>query len=496
MKIQLKEDQVQKLIGNYKSLNEQGVRLLGFNPETKTETVNFNSVWNAGYWKMTSKQIQNLNSQMMVIQDFLSNNPQTKLSIQVEAGESKVTNADNESGGKSVPEGYLSTKRGESLVNYLNNFFKKLENGGMSFTYPVIPKAKTIVGSQSYVRGTDNPKDPKYTPEQFVRLKVTATSQSECLIGLEVMIGWIKSKGHSCDQAIFQLLMNKVPLGIANLNNGKFDVGEKQMQTEIPKDVLSPVKNRISTINKEQVRSAIAQERKRFSAWVKDPKNRSTSGQERKFMDGYSFNGKTIRQIGGYPTYLALVKSYYNKNKPNQLTYKGTDVFDEDYINKMVTASKDTAYPLTSSYVGYLKKRAVFNMTFEFDPSRTDSLTTFHDKITNQAGRTSDKVVGGKRTQTFKIDTALAKEIFAKGKGNQNKITLSMIPLVGPSGKYKQYYTTGSHSDVPYVRIKKDGESDNRYSGYPSVSIARGDLQEVTLLETDLCGNPITAKNQ
>ena len=49
MKIQLKEDQVQKLIGNYKSLNEQGVRLLGFNPETKTETVNFNSVWNAGY---------------------------------------------------------------------------------------------------------------------------------------------------------------------------------------------------------------------------------------------------------------------------------------------------------------------------------------------------------------------------------------------------------------------------------------------------------------
>lgn len=492
MKIQLKEDQIQKLIGNYKSLNEQGTRLLGFNPETKTETVNFNSVWNAGYWKMTSKQIQNLNSQMMVIQDFLSSNPQTKLSIQVEAGESKVTNADNESGGKAVPEGYLSTKRGESLVNYLNNFFKKLENGGMSFTYPEIPKAKTIVGSQSYVRGTDNPKDPKYTPEQFVRLKVTATSQSECLIGLEVMIGWVKSKGHSCDEAIFQLLMNKVPLGIANLNNGPLDVNG--FGGKIEPDVLDNVKVRVSKINDKQVTFAIAQEKKKFQAWRNVPKNGPAT--ERKWMDGYKFDGKTIREIGGYSAYLDLVESYYKKNKPNQLTYSGTDIFDEDYLNKMVTASKDTATPMPPSTIKYYKKKASINMSFDFDPSIKDGKTAFHDKITSQDGRTSDKVVGGKRTQTFKIDTAKAKEIFAQGKGNQNKIILSMVPLVGPSGQYKQYHKGGSHSSVPYVRIKKDGESDNRYSGHPSVTLARGDMQEITLLETDLCGNPITAKNQ
>ena len=100
MKIHLSESQVKKLISDYKTINEQSV---GFNPETKTETVNFNSVWRSGYWKLASNQIQNLNNQMKVIQDFLSKNPQTKLSIQVEAGESKVTNADNESGGKAVP---------------------------------------------------------------------------------------------------------------------------------------------------------------------------------------------------------------------------------------------------------------------------------------------------------------------------------------------------------------------------------------------------------
>ena len=78
MKIHLSESQVKKLISDYKTINEQSV---GFNPETKTETVNFNSVWRSGYWKLASNQIQNLNNQMKVIQDFLSKNPQTKLSI-------------------------------------------------------------------------------------------------------------------------------------------------------------------------------------------------------------------------------------------------------------------------------------------------------------------------------------------------------------------------------------------------------------------------------
>ena len=487
MKIHLSESQVKKLISDYKTINEQSV---GFNPETKTETVDFKSVWRAGYWKLTSNQIQNLNNQMRVIQNFLAKNPQTKLTIQVEAGESRVTNADNESGGKAVPEGYLSSKRGQSLVNYLNTFFKKLENGGMSFTYPEIPKPKTIVGSTRYDRKLgDNPQDPKYKKEQFVRLKVTATSQSECLIGLEVMIGWIKDKGHTCDQAIFQLLMNKVPLGIANLNNGKFDVNGFP-PTVVKPDVLNPVKNRIARINTSQVTSAIQREKTKFTKWRMDPKNGPSS--ERKWLDGYKFDGKTIREIGGYAAYQALVKSYYNENKPNQLTYSDNDIFDEDYLKKMVAASKDTTGPINTSQYKYYMKIVPLGVPFKFDAKKIKQTDAdLHNKITNQDGRRSDKVMGGKRTQTFKIDTALAKEIFAKGKGNQNKIILSMVPLVGPSGKFSQYYSSGSHSNVPYVRIRKEGESDNRYSGYPSVSIARGDLSEVTLIETDLCGNPI-----
>ena len=82
-----------------------------------------------------------------------------------------------------------------------------------------------------------------------------------------------------------------------------------------------------------------------------------------------------------------------------------------------------------------------------------------------------------------------------KGDENKdNKIILSMVPLVSRSGPYSHYYSKGSHSDVPFVKITKDGESKPKYRGYPSVTVTRGSLKEVTLLETDLCGNPITAK--
>ena len=132
-----------------------------------------------------------------------------------------------------------------------------------------------------------------------------------------------------------------------------------------------------------------------------------------------------------------LIASYWND--------WGNDIFDEDYLKKMVTASKDTAGPINTSQYKYYMKKVPLGMSFKFDAKKIQQPNVdLHNKITSQAGRTSDKVQGGKRTQTFKIDTALAKEIFAKGKGNQNKITLSMVPLVGPSGQFKQYYRHNS----------------------------------------------------
>lgn len=480
MKVYLKENQISKLITNYKLVNEQSV---GFNPITKTETVNFSAVWRAGYWKMTSNQIQNLNNQMKVIQNFLSKNPQTKLTIQVEAGESKVTNNDNESGGKAVPEGYLSDKRGKSMVTYLNNFFKKLENAGMSFTYPEIPKAKTIVGSTPYVRGKDNPKDPKYTPEQFVRLKVTASSQSECLIGLEVMIGYLGKGGHTCDEALFELLMNGVSLGIANLNNGDKDIRGFTTAPKVGRDLLIPVRSQVKIINQKLSSVALASERKKFRDWR--TANRTSD------VNTYVFAGKTIGEFGGYPRYVKYVDTYFKKNPPNGLIMPTSGEFNEDFLNKMVELRSKLNIPFKESQITYLKK--VIGLSWDPKENRSfGDYKSLHKKLTSLPGRKTDGRIGGSRTQTFVINNAKAKEIFDQGKITDNKIILSLKPLVGSSGPYKQYFSKGSHSDVPFVKISKSGEEKPKYRGYPSVSIERGNMEEKTLLETDLCGNPIT----
>ena len=149
-----------------------------------------------------------------------------------------------------------------------------------------------------------------------------------------------------------------------------------------------------------------------------------------------------------------------------------------------------------SKYDMNILKRSV-GKPFKFDKDQKNkTVKALHQKLTNLPGRTSDKKFGGKRAQTFTIDTAKAKEIFDQGKIKDNKIILSMVPLVSRSGPYSHYYNNGSHSDVPFVKITKDGESKPKYRGYPSVSVTRGSLKEVTLLETDLCGNQITAKRQ
>ena len=410
MKIHLSEAQVKKLISDYKTLNEQSV---GFNPETKTETLNFKSVWNAGFWKMTSKQVQNLNNQMKVIQEFLDANPQTKLTIQVEAGESKVTNADNEpsGGGKAVPEGYLSTKRGASMVSYLNNFFKKLENAGMSFTYPEIPKPKTIIGSTPYNRKTatnpngDDPKDPKYTPEQFVRLQVTATSQSECLIGLEVMVAYLKGGGevHTCDEAIFELRMNGVSLGVANLNNGDLDISGFTEAPQMNPKYLVRLKTEIGNVNDHLRYRAKRDVQLKFRKWRTE--NSKIDGKRNPNYDVGTYvlpGGKTIKQIGGYDRYSDYLVKYYMKNEfPNMIKIPKTGTFDQEFLDNMVKMKSTSSRPIDATKIDSYKKLIGLNWNPE-EVSYGD-YQGMHKKLGSLPDRKTDNRRGGTRTQTFKI---------------------------------------------------------------------------------------------
>lgn len=250
-------------------------------------------------------------------------------------------------------------------------------------------------------------------------------------------------------------------------------------------DPLINVRKQIEYINKQIIDTAVKSEFKKFRDWrVANP---SSSGVK---VDTYVFAGKTIGELGGYTKYKAYVSRYFIQNPPNELKIPTSGKFDEELLNKIVEL-RGTFKPLTEGYINYLKKR----IGASWDPNENSGFGDYkslHKKLTSLPGRKTDNVSGGTRTQTFVIDNSKAKEIFDQGKITDNKIILSLKPLVGPSGPYKQYFKNGSHSDVPFVKISKSGEREPKYRGYPSVRIERGNMEEKTLLETDLCGNPIT----
>lgn len=231
----LTENQIRKLID---------VVILEQN-ENKTEsiTVNFGALWPMGKWKLTPQQTSQITDELVKITNFINQHKGSKVTIQLEAGESQVTNKDNEvTPATPLQPGVLSQKRGESLKVYLDNYFKSLVGKAISQSdLPEIPEPKTIIGQTSY----SGPKDlqdktklSQYQSEQFVRAVISASKNYECIVGMEITIGYYRGRNkadHTCDEAIFELRMNGVSLGVVNLNNSTLDTGFENHVRKIEK---------------------------------------------------------------------------------------------------------------------------------------------------------------------------------------------------------------------------------------------------------------------
>ena len=189
-----------------------------------------------------------INDSIAKIALFITNNPNTEVTIGIEVGESAVTNYDRENyqEGDYNPKakletGKLAEKRGNTIKEFLEAQFKNYVNLGKLKTIPVIPDP--TVGSQkhTYTKGTDDPDDPKYKEDQYIKfnvdLKSTTTEDvydEDCLVGFVVDVSYKKDRtdefpcrgGHRCDDAEFGVYLNDTELGVANLNNKK-DGGDR-----------------------------------------------------------------------------------------------------------------------------------------------------------------------------------------------------------------------------------------------------------------------------
>lgn len=433
-RIIITENQAKLIVDNI--INEQS--------ETKTEgiTVDFGAVWPMGKWKLTNEQMTEIAQKAIQITNFITKHKGSKITIQIEAGESQITNRDNEvSPPVELEQGVLSQKRGESMVNFLKSYFQSLVGKAITQNeIPNIPEPKTIIGKTPYKKGDiTDPKTGKIDPqkaavyqnEQFVRAIVSASKDYECLVGMQITVGYYPNKSsapHTCDEAIFELRLNGVSLGEVNLNNSKMDTS-LGASDRINQQAERTYQNRLKMAQQSYL-DGIKDGTIKIK---KDPQKEEE--QRKKYLEDYGV---------GAPPKKTSPPSWLNP-KAAKLGYKT--------INELEAA----ILKINQAFADY--------------------------------GRKSDGQNGGMRSQTFILDAAKAKSIIDNAPSD--KLILSIIPLVSQNGKYNIFYESGSHADTPWVTIVSKKSTKALYDGEPNVGMTRGSTKETILLQTDLCGNPL-----
>jgi hypothetical protein len=426
-KVILSEEQIKRMIDKLVINEQNGVR-------TESLTVQMGSIWPMGMWRLTPQQIQQLIPKVTQITDFINKNRGSIVTIQIEAGESQVTNVDNEDPSKpKLQPGVLSKKRGDEMVKYLNSSFKDIMSQGLINKMPEIPQPKQIIGTTEYKQGVTDLKDPNivaaFQKEQFVNAVISTKKDYECLVGMEITIGYYPGKNkstHSCDEAIFELRMNGVSLGEVNLNNGQLDSSADILRAEYD------------------------------------------------------------RNVKGYLRAKKFGEEEYEEMVTNGKIKNPSDAKKEKHINKFLLDSGDTNpgdKPRIPDWSNSYESKG-----FKSPEEYVNSINTINDSFKSY-GRLSKNGIGGVRSQTFTLDGEKAKSIIDIAPSNE--IVLSIVPLVSRNGKYKIFFEYGSHTDTPWVTIKSKKSKDLLYNNEPNVKMDRGSTKETILLRTDLCGNPI-----
>jgi hypothetical protein len=237
-----------------------------------------NKTYPAGIYsteKLAQASKSALDAKLQEIATFCAQNKASVVEIQIEVGESAVTNYDREkfpstgnaqqdySEEKKLAPGKLAELRGQKLQEYLTKYFAGLVSSKVLANAPQIPPFKTNAGKQkhTYTKGKDKPNDPKYLEDQYIKftVKVLTTKTEDiiqerpiydCLVDLVIDVSYYSKTspdfpcrgGHRCDAAKFDLYLNSTKLGTANLNNAG-DGGDRMAQFKVTNDMVKSIVN-------------------------------------------------------------------------------------------------------------------------------------------------------------------------------------------------------------------------------------------------------------
>lgn len=217
------------------------------------------SFFGNGKWKELSsdgrKDFENkMNNQVV---PFLSQNKGSVVSVKITAGESQVPNKDLEvSPPKDVPVGELAKRRAQTMKSILEEYFAQYLKLGYLSTKPEFQEPSIEIGKTVYKPGYDINK-PKYQEERFVNIKLSLKSAAECVVGLTIEVLYNNQKDpkfpcrgdHQCNNAQFDVKLNGVSIGAANLNNAN-DGGSRSFIKEIDDSLAKQI---IANTNNNQL---------------------------------------------------------------------------------------------------------------------------------------------------------------------------------------------------------------------------------------------------
>lgn len=210
--------------------------------------IDFSNTFKSGYHSVNYINKSLLTTELNNAKTWLTNklkepgNKGKLVYVEIDASESKVPNADAEKGGAILQPYQLSNKRAVSINNYLSGIFDGWVTAKLIPEKPIFSFPPPKIGGPNWCpnyskdpecEGTpknDLKTDQKFTEHQYVRVKFLlddGTISAKCLEGLSITVAYNQTASsafpcrgnHRCDEADFNVLLNKVPVGSVSLNN-------------------------------------------------------------------------------------------------------------------------------------------------------------------------------------------------------------------------------------------------------------------------------------
>jgi hypothetical protein len=225
-------------------------------------TIEAKSTFKAGYYsELTPTGLEELQTGLANAQNWLIENKGSLIYVRIVAGESQLTNYDNEQNPPMPVEiGVLSEMRAKTLKRLLVPYFQELVDSGVIEKMPVFEPYKFEKGKTEFIKGTTviTPEKKKaYDSEQFVKVELKLMAPGGCIVGLTIEVKYDQNKnssfpcrgGHKCNDAYFQMNLNGVKIGVADLNNG--NDGGSRTSGEIK--ITDELAKQVAAVNEEKL---------------------------------------------------------------------------------------------------------------------------------------------------------------------------------------------------------------------------------------------------